>query len=127
MSPEEDFKCNLGSKNDEKKQEPSSFQYGEGQGENFMKGFFKKSGNGDHSNGQDKGASPQSSGKKSEFSIFEDGVLRFGSRLYVPNKERYLCGGEVSGVSGHVWLLKKFDLPFLFFFFFFFLFFFLFI
>nr|POE64183.1 g-type lectin s-receptor-like serine/threonine-protein kinase [Quercus suber] len=65
MSLEEDFKCNLGSKNDEKKQEPSGFQHGEDQGKNFMKGFFKKSGNGDHSNGQDKGASPQSSGKKS--------------------------------------------------------------
>ena len=64
MSLEEDFKCNLGSKNNEKRQEPSSFQHGEGQGENFMKGFFKKSGNGDHSNGQDKCDSPQSSGKK---------------------------------------------------------------
>ena len=33
-----------------------------------------------------------------------------------PNKERYLCGREVSGVSGHVWLLKKSDLFFFFFF-----------
>ena len=24
-----------------------------------------------------------------------------------PNKERYLCGGDVSGVNGHMWLLKN--------------------
>ena len=48
MSLEEDFKCNLGSKNDENKQEPSVFQHVEGQGQNSKKGFFKKSGNGGH-------------------------------------------------------------------------------
>ena len=58
MSLEEDFKCDLGFKEDEKKQEPSGFQHREGRGQNFKKGFFKKSSNGNHSNGQDKGASP---------------------------------------------------------------------
>uniref|UniRef100_A0A7N2QX76 PR5-like receptor kinase n=1 Tax=Quercus lobata TaxID=97700 RepID=A0A7N2QX76_QUELO len=64
MSLEEDFKCNLSSRENEKKQEPYGFQHGEGQGEIFKKRFFKKSSNGDHSNGQDNGASPQSSEKK---------------------------------------------------------------
>ena len=64
ISLEEDFKCNLGSREDEKKQEPYGFQHGEGWGEIFKKGFFKKSSNGYHSNGQDNGASPQSSEKK---------------------------------------------------------------
>lgn len=64
MSLEEDLKCNLDSREDEKKQEPSGFQHGEGRGKIFKKGFFKKSGNKDHSYGQDNGASPQSSEKK---------------------------------------------------------------
>ncbi|XP_030938281.1 uncharacterized protein LOC115963423 isoform X2 [Quercus lobata] len=58
MNLEEDFKCNLGSKNEEKKQEPFGFQHGEGQGRNSEKGFFIKFSNGDHSYGQGK-RSPQ--------------------------------------------------------------------
>nr|POF10406.1 hypothetical protein CFP56_56360 [Quercus suber] len=83
MSLKEDFKCNLGSKNDEKKQEPSGFQYGKGQGKNFMKGFFKKLGNGDHSNGQDKCASLQSSRKKpcSRCDRFHNGYACGGVKL----------------------------------------------
>ena len=41
MSLEEDFKCDLGFKEDEKKQEPSGFQHGEGQGQNFKRGLLK--------------------------------------------------------------------------------------
>ena len=59
ISLEEDFKCNLGSREDEKKQKRSGFQHGEGRGKFFKKGFFKKSGNGGHYNGQGKGGSPQ--------------------------------------------------------------------
>ena len=59
ISLEEDFKCNLGSKNDEKKQEPFGSQHGEGRGQNLKKGFLKKFGNGNHSNGQGKGSPPQ--------------------------------------------------------------------
>ena len=59
MSLEKDFKCNLGSKNDEKKQEPFGSQHGEGRGQNLKKGFLKKFGNGDHSYGQGKGGPPQ--------------------------------------------------------------------
>ncbi|XP_023918032.1 uncharacterized protein LOC112029576 [Quercus suber] len=83
VSLEEDFKCNLGSKNDEKKQEPSGFQHGEGQGKNFMKGFFEKSGNRDPSNGKDKGASLQSSGKKpcSRCDRFHNGYACGGVKL----------------------------------------------
>ena len=58
MSLEEDFKCNPSSKEDEKKQEPSNYQHVDGQGKNSKKGFFKKSGNGGHYNGQGKGGSP---------------------------------------------------------------------
>ncbi|XP_050280765.1 uncharacterized protein LOC126721748 [Quercus robur] len=90
MSLEEDFKCNLGSKNNEKKQEPSSFQHGKGQGKIFMKGFFKKLGNGDHSNGQDKGAFPQSSGKKpcSYCDRFHNGYACGGVKLCYNCKKR---------------------------------------
>ena len=59
MSLEEDFKCNPGSKEDEKKQEPSNYQHVDGRGQNSKKGFFKKSGNEGHYNGQGKGGSPQ--------------------------------------------------------------------
>ena len=59
MSLEKDFKCNLGSKNDEKKQEPFGSQHGEGREQNLKKGFLKKFGNGDHSYGQGKGGPPQ--------------------------------------------------------------------
>ena len=52
MSLEEDFKCNPGSKEDEKKQEPSNYQHVDGRGQNSKKGFFKKSGNEGHYNGQ---------------------------------------------------------------------------
>ena len=64
ISLEEDFKCNLGSREDEKKQKRSGFQHGEGRGKFFKKGFFKKSSNRDHSYGQDNGVLPQSSEKK---------------------------------------------------------------
>ena len=58
MSLEKDFKCKPDSKEDEKRQGSSGFQHVEGQGKNSKKGFFKKSGNGGHYNGQDKGAYP---------------------------------------------------------------------
>ena len=51
ISLEEDFKCKLDSREDEKKQEPSGFQHGEGQGQNFKRGLLKKSSNGGHSYG----------------------------------------------------------------------------
>ncbi|XP_030968257.1 uncharacterized protein LOC115988780 [Quercus lobata] len=64
ISLEKDFKCNLDSREDGKKQEPSGFQHGEDQGKNFKKGLLKKSSNRGHSYGQNKGALPHSSEKK---------------------------------------------------------------
>nr|POE55249.1 hypothetical protein CFP56_02246 [Quercus suber] len=58
MRLEEDFKCNPSSKEDEKNQEPFGFLHVEGLGQNSKKGFFKKSSNGGHYNGQGKGAFP---------------------------------------------------------------------
>ena len=83
MSLEEDFKCNPDSKEDEKKQEPSNYQHVDGRGKFSKMGFFKKSSNGDHSNGQDKGASPQSSGKKpcSHCDRFHNGYACGGVKL----------------------------------------------
>ena len=43
MSLEEDFKCNLSSKKDEKKQEPFGFQHGEGQGQIRRRDSLKSS------------------------------------------------------------------------------------
>ena len=61
MSLEENFKYNPSSKESEKKQGSPSSHHGEGWGQNFKKGSFKKFGKGNHSNGQDKGNPLQSS------------------------------------------------------------------
>nr|POF09449.1 hypothetical protein CFP56_48384 [Quercus suber] len=62
MSLEEDFKYNPSFKESEKKQEPSNFQHGKGQG--HKKGFFKNFGNRRQSSRHSKSAYPPSSEKK---------------------------------------------------------------
>ena len=89
MSLKEDSKYKPGSNENGKRQGLHGSNHGEGRGQNFKKGSFKKFSNGNHSNGQDKGTPLQSSDKKPcpNCSKYHEGQTRDGVRIFYTCKQ----------------------------------------